>query len=327
MLVALETLEIVEANQAFERLTGYSFPQEKPLHLFELFADEPANVLRYVEQVRASGSLPLTQRQIRTRDGGVRLVERIGSRLEMDGKAYQLTTLRDVTDEKRRELDLRKELLLAAQLQKALLPTIPRSGHFQIETVFQPQGFVSGDLYYLEWQNDQRVLRGVLLDLTGHGIATALQTAAVNVLLHQVMDWQGEQTLAERLGWLNRRIPDYIDETTFAAAIGFEIDFSLMELRYVSAGISHFLYNGEKVSVEGMYLGIRAEETYELHRRTIRQGDAVCFFSDGISDLLDREVLWETVRAEQICRMFRDGALTEKTQDDATAICVEVKAG
>ena len=151
MLVALETLEIVEANQAFERLTGYSFPQEKPLHLFELFADEPANVLRYVEQVRAIGSLPLTQRQIRTRDGGVRLVERIGSRLEIDGKAYQLTTLRDVTDEKRRELDLRKELLLAAQLQKALLPTIPRSGHFQIETVFQPQGFVSGDLYYLEW--------------------------------------------------------------------------------------------------------------------------------------------------------------------------------
>ena len=327
MLVALETLEIVEANHAFERLTGYNFPQEKPLHLFDLLVDEPANVLRYVEQVRAIGSLPLTQRQIRTRDGGVRLVERIGSRLEIDGKAYQLTTLRDVTDEKRRELDLRKELLLAAQLQKALLPTIPRSGHFQIATVFHPLGFVSGDLYYLEWQNDQRVLRGVLLDLTGHGIATALQTAAVNVLLHQVMDWQGEQTLAERLGWLNRRIPDYIDETTFAAAIGFEIDFSLMELRYVSAGISHFLYNGEKVSVEGMYLGIRAEETYELHRRPIRQGDAVCFFSDGISDLLDREVLWETVRAEQICRMFRDGALTEKTQDDATAICVEVKAG
>lgn len=36
-------------------------------------------------------------------------------------------------------------------------------------------------------------------------------------------------------------------------------------------------------------------------------------------------MLWETVRAEQICRMFRDGELAEKTQDDATGIRVEVK--
>ena len=327
VLIALDTLEIVEANHSFESMTGYSIPQEKPLHLFDLFADEPVNVMRYIDQLHVNGSLPPAQRKIRTKDGDVRLVERVGSRLEIDGREYQLTTLRDVTDEKRRQQELHKELLLAAQVQRALLPMVPRCGLFRIETVFNPQGFVSGDLYYLDWQEDRRVLRGFLLDLTGHGMATALQTAAVNVLLHQVMDWQGERSLSERLDWLNRRIPEYIDEATYSAAIGFEIDFTAMELRYASAGISHFLYNGEKVSVEGMYLGIRAAETYELHRRSIRQGDAVCFFSDGISDLLDRDLLWETVRAEQICRMFRDGELAEKTQDDATAICVEVKAG
>ena len=84
---------------------------------------------------------------------------------------------------------------------------------------------------------------------------------------------------------------------------------------------------GERPGDDGAGNHPKKRPTYELHRRTIRQGDAVCFFSDGISDLLDREVLWETVRAEQICRMFREGELTEKTQDDATAICVEVKAG
>ena len=73
-----------------------------------------------------------------------------------------------------------------------------------------------------------------------------------------------------------------------------------------------------------MYLGIRDDETYELHSRPIRQGDAVCFMTDGISDVFDRENNWGTIGAGQLCSLFHEGTWTEKTQDDSTAVCIEV---
>jgi PAS domain S-box-containing protein len=323
-LFDLETLEIIEANAAFETMTGYCFPLEKPLHLFDLAAEEAITVMRYLDELHTSGVLHPALRKIRILGGGSRLVERTGTRIQLGDRQYQLTTLRDVTLERQRQQQLHKDLVLAAQVQRALLPAVPRSRYFQVSTVFKPQGFVSGDVYNLEWDEPSKLLRGFLIDITGHGMATALQTAAVNVLLHQVMDLPQDVTLSQRLNWLNRRIPQYIDESAFAAAIGFELDFTTTELRYAAAGINHFLLNGEKIDVAGMYLGIREQEEYDLLKRPIRAGDAVCFMTDGVSDIFDRENSWDTMQASQLYRLFSEGDWAEKTQDDATAICIEV---
>ena len=143
-------------------------------------------------------------------------------------------------------------------------------------------------------------------------------------IAYQLADLPPDVSLSERLSWLNHRIPQYIDESTFAAAICFEFDFSLAQLRYASAGINYFLYNGERIEVAGMYLGIRDDETYELHCRPIRQGDAVCFLTDGISDVFDRENNWGTIGADQVCRLFAEQDWVEKAKDDATAVCIDV---
>ena len=324
-LFDLDTMEIVEANAAFEKMTGYCFPLEKPLYLLDLAAEEAVDVRRSLEEMYATGVLHPALRKIRTHDGRTRLVERTGTRIEIGGRQYQLTTLRDVTQERQRQQQLHKDLALAAQVQRALLPAIPRADCFRITTVFAPQGFVSGDVYYLEWDQPGKLMRGFLIDITGHGMATALQTAAVNVLLHQVMDLPRDVELSKRLVWLNRRIPQYIDESTFAAAIGFELDLANSELRYAAAGINHFLLNGDRIDVAGMYLGICEDEQFELNRRPIGKGDAVCFMTDGISDIFDRENTWGGVQASQVCRLFDEGESTDKAQDDATAICIEVR--
>ena len=323
-LFDLETLEITEVNPAFEKMTGYRFPFEKPMNVFDFIVDDPVNIMRYLDETHTNGVLQPTLRKIRIRDGSIREVERNGNLIQVGDKQYQFTTFRDVTEEKRHQQEMHSDLILAAQVQRVLLPAIPRSAHFKISTVFEPQGFVSGDFYHLEWRETEQVLQGFLIDITGHGLATALQTAAVNVLLHQLSDLPQEVSLSERLSWLNHRIPQYIDESTFAAAICFEFDFSLAQLRYASAGINYFLYNGERIEVAGMYLGIRDDETYELHSRPIRQGDAVCFMTDGISDVFDRENNWGTIGAGQLCSLFHEGTWTEKTQDDSTAVCIEV---
>lgn len=325
ILFDLETLEIVEVNAAFERMTGYRFPLTKPLKVFDLVVDEPVNIMRYLDEMHTNGVLHPALRKIRTCEGGVRLVERTGNRLEIGGRDYQLTTFRDVTQERTRQQQMHKDLVLAAQVQRALLPAMPRSDSFLARSIFKPQGFVSGDVYSLQWNEAEKVLRGILVDITGHGMATALQTAAVNVLLHQMADLPEQTGLPHRLNWLNRRISPYIDEGAFAAAIGFELDFTSAELRYASAGINHFLHNGERIDVEGLYLGIRENEAYDQHRRSLLKGDAVCFMTDGISDIFDRENSWGTIQANELIQHFDGGSLSEQFQDDATAICIEIR--
>ena len=324
LLFDLETLEIVEANAAFEIMTGYCFPFEKPLHIFDLVVDEPVNIMRYLDEMHTNGVLPPTLRKIRTSMNGIREVERTGTRIHIGDRQFQFTVFRDVTLEMRRQQAMHADLVLAAQVQRTLLPAIPRSVRFKISTLFKPQGFVSGDVYFLEWLEKEQVLRGFLVDITGHGLATALQTAAVNVLLHQLADLPQYVSLSERLSWMNRRIPQYIDESCFAAAICFELDFELSQLRYASAGINYFLHNRERVVVAGMYLGIRDDESYELHSRSIRQGDTVCFMTDGISDIFDRDNNWGIVGAERVCQLFVEQEWAEKAKDDATAVCIEV---
>ena len=47
--------------------------------------------------------------------------------------------------------------------------------------------------------------------------------------------------------------------------------------------------------------------------------------TDGISDIFDREGSWGTAQAGELCRLFQEGDWTKKTQDDCTAICIEVR--
>ena len=324
-LIDIEKLEVVEANPAFERLTGYTFPLAQPLHVFELFVDEKINILRYLDEVHANGVLAPNLRKIRTDNGKIREVERTGTLILLEGRRYQLTTFRDVTQERLKQREMHQELLLAAQVQRELLPEIPRSKRFDIAAVFKPKGFVSGDLYYMEWQEHCQVLRGFLLDITGHGMATALQTAAVNVLLRELVDLPQPLDLPGQLAWLNRRVPRYVDESTFVAAIGFELDFAQAELRFSAAGINQFLVNAERILAPGLYLGIHENEVYEMSRLSLATGDSICFLTDGISDIFDAEKLWTEMHANKIIHLFNETDIQDCAKDDATAICITLR--
>ena len=37
----------------------------------------------------------------------------------------------------------------------------------------------------MEWRNEGSLLRGFLIDVSGHGLATALQSASISVLLRE----------------------------------------------------------------------------------------------------------------------------------------------
>lgn len=321
-LLDAETLDLVEVNPRFEQLTGYRRPVDAMLEVLDLFDDSRENAQYFFQRLVRDGVLSSTIRPMRTRDGRRLYVERAASMVRVADRSYLLLNLRDITEEMIRRREMEQELALATQVQQALLSEIPQADEFAIETLFAPAGFVSGDVYHLEWQEPTRTLRGFLLDITGHGLASALQTAAVNVLLHEVMDLPEKLTVSEQLGWLNQRIFRYIDETSFAAAIAFEIDFARGRLCYAAAGMTDFLLNRERITTPGLFLGIDRKETYETSYLPFAAGDAVCFMTDGITDVLTAEENWGKVAARDICDRFRDKRQADRLQDDATAICI-----
>ncbi len=321
-LLDAETLNLVEVNPRFEELTGYRRAVDAMLEVLELFEDSRENKQQFFQRLMTDGVMPSTVRLMRTRDGRRLYVERAASLVRVGGHDYLLLNLRDITAEMTRRREMEQELALATQVQRALLSQIPRSEAFRIETLFAPVGFVSGDVYHLEWNEQTRLLRGYLLDITGHGLASALQTAAVNVLLHEVMDLPEKLSVSEQLGWLNQRIFRYIDETSFAAAIAFEMDFAQGRLCYAAAGITDFLFNRERIMTPGLFLGIDRRETYETACISFAEGDSVCFMTDGITDVLTAESSWGRLTAADICRRFGGKQRTGSLKDDATVICI-----
>ena len=282
-LLDAETLNLVEVNPRFEQMTGYRRPAAAMLEVLDLFDDSRESTQRFFQRLMRDGALPSTIRPLRTRDGRRLYVERAASLVRVADRSYLLINLRDITEEMIRRREVEQELALATQVQQALLSETPQADEFTIETLFAPAGFVSGDVYHLEWHEPTRTLRGYLLDITGHGLASALQTAAVNVLLHEVMDLPEKLTVSEQLVWLNQRIFRYIDETSFAAAIAFEIDFARGRLCYAAAGITDFLLNRERISTPGLFLGIDRKETYETSYLPFAAGksSALPEFSDS----------------------------------------------
>ena len=321
-LLDLESLEIVEVNRRFEQMTGWRLPEDAPIHAYQVIEDEKENIDGYLAEVRQNGVLDPFVRRLRTKSGKRIYVERAGSLIELGGRRYQLTTFRDVTTEKLRSTEIAQDLSLASNVQLHLLPAVPVAEQFAIHTLFKPFGYVSGDVYYFKWHDVPRILRGYLADVTGHGVAAAIQTSAVNVLLHETADMPLKVSVDQQTAWLNKKIARYVSDTSFVASIAFEIDFFAQELRVAAAGIGEFIYNDRHIKVPGLYLGINEKEMFEKHVFPFQEGDSVCFMTDGIADALNRENLWGHICGKDICTLYNEDFYAGKIEDDATAIYI-----
>ena len=187
------------------------------------------------------------------------------------------------------------------EVQNAMLSVPEPSVYLEITTVFQPCGYVGGDLYFMDWRYDGSLLRGFLVDATGHGLGTALHTASLHVLLREVNE--RDLPLDDAMRWLNRRAGQYFDEGTFAGALGFELDLQVRQLRWVCAGIPKTWVATQAlkgvVECPGMCLGIREDEMFDMHTMPVDVGDSFYFMTDGLTDLLEGCLLYTSDAADE----------------------------
>ena len=329
-LVDLEKREVVEVNRRFTELFGYSLPEDAPLTVDKYMTDsqEQKDVV-YNKLLRGQRFLTPAVKAYRHKNGTEVHGERAGTVIRIDGRDYLLGSMRDMTKERRRQAELQQDVELARRVQRDLLPKLAESPFVKVRTLYYPANFVSGDSYHLEWRNDGQLLRGFLLDISGHGLATAIQTSAMNVLLREAE--AGKLPLLGQMRRINARAAKYFTEGAYAAMLGFELDLSRRELRYVGAGITQFYANGKRIEVPGMFIGMWDNAEFTAGVIPAQEGDSFLFLTDGLTDALAQ------AGSAGGCSIFGNDfdadvtalekmAEENRLKDDATAVCLKIRA-
>ena len=196
---------------------------------------------------------------------------------------------------------LRRDVALAAEVQKRLLPDHPPvRDAAALAAVSLPARSVGGDYYDFLDLGNHRV--GIALaDIAGKGVAAALIMAVVQASLRIVAD---EDTslpkLAEKInGFLHRSTGSNSYATFFYA----QLDEESRRLTYVNAGHNPpFLFRSSprpagahadsgieiyELNVGGTVLGLFPQMTYEQGTLDLRTGDVLIAFTDGVTEALN----------------------------------------
>lgn len=195
-----------------------------------------------------------------------------------------------------------------------------------MKAIYKPHGHISGDLYGYNWLEPGKKLFGYIIDVMGHGIATALQAATIRLLFEQAAKLDGDLNM--KMAWLNTNASPYFVEDSFAAAICFEIDFTNHTLSCCTGGINHFivLHNHcrQVITVPGLFLGLMENTTFDICKVSFAHGDSFFFLSDGLIDYLPDKP--ETTGADFNTEYNRLLKLANgPCRDDATAMCFCIK--
>jgi PAS domain S-box-containing protein len=241
-------------------------------------------------------------------------------------------TYQDITDKVELQETMHRDLILASNIQKYFIPSNKDDARIIIETMYEPYFHVSGDVIDFGWNDQNNVLYGYVVDVMGHGIATALQTSALRVLFRQTFN--NQMLPGEKLEWVNQNSLPYFAEDFFAAAIYFEFDFKKKIVRYSAAGINHFLAKTGKhdgvVDVPGSLLGILPVLYCEEHKFKFKSGDYFCFMTDGLFDILktegfDKDGFDAEMTFDNVVNFLRTTANSKIKKDDASAICIYIR--
>lgn len=292
---------------------------------------------------------PVVLARVETQLAHKRAVDRIVS-LEEDLRRRN----EDLEEHNRR---MRRSLELAADMQRALLPSGPLDGVTGVRyaSTYYPCDELGGDILNIFPIGAQHV--GLyLLDVSGHGVPAALLSVTLSRILQarpgqsSLVARAGERGLeprspAEVVLELNRRFPmdDHLEQyfTIFYGVL----DVSSGVLRFASAGHPPALYlpaedQSRFLDLGGFAIGWMPDSKYPEHELPMRPGDRLLVYSDGIietanspTEAFGRDRLNQTAHAarqasldqllEQVVRAAAEFRGAAAAADDVSALVIE----
>jgi len=199
---------------------------------------------------------------------------------------------------------LDRDLTEARKLQQGLVRERQRSfGRSEVNLILRPCGHVGGDLVGFFPINARR-LGLYALDVSGHGIASALMTARLaGYLSGNAPDLNVAIALNEAGGYdpvppsavardLNQILLDDMRGDTYFTMAYADVDLITGRVSLVQAGHPHPVILRRDGTVEmlgsgGLPIGLIADADYQTITAVLNPGDRLILVSDGITEIMD----------------------------------------
>lgn len=245
---------------------------------------------------------------------------------------------------------LRRELALAAEVQRRLLPERPPEGlAVELAGFCQPARGVGGDYYdFIKFDNQQ--LGIAIADVAGKGIAAALLMSTVQATLRSLSaDATGNGSLADMVATLNRLLCNSTRGANYVTFFYAQFDQATQRLAYVNAGHNPpFFFRANQsqdfrsLSSGGMFVGMFEHCGYEQEVVQMQPGDVLIAFTDGLPEAhnaqgeeFDEQRIKEALVAtaqlsvdeirDEIVRRVKGWIASAPQYDDLTFIVMKVK--
>lgn len=239
----------------------------------------------------AAGELDLTLPDTKRQDEVGRLAKAF-SRMTVDLKRY----IKELTEATAQKQKMESELSIAAEIQRNLLPTDSciTSGPDKPEicAIMQPARHVGGDFYDFFPVGDN-LFYFAIGDVCGKGIPAALLMARTKSLLESSV---GESVQpAHLLARVNDRLAERNDQCVFVTLFLGILNVSTGELMYGNAGHEAplLIREADEVAVldgtHGPALGLFPHEQFPAGKITMKPGDMLFTFTDGVTEALDKD--------------------------------------
>ena len=199
-----------------------------------------------------------------------------------------------------------RDLLLAGQVQRGMLPAVPELPGYEFFVHYQPLYPVGGDYYDFVRLPDDRLAIAVG-DVSGKGLPAALLMAQFAAeTRHRV---RLAPALAAAAADLNGQLHGYaLDELFITLCLGV-LELRTRRFTFCSAGHPLPLIRRANGRIEepgmdgnGFPLGIQPDAEYRHVSLDLAPGDAVVIFSDGVTDALS--ILGERYHASEDSRLM-----------------------
>jgi len=313
------TGKVISWNHAAEKIFKYSAHEitGKPVGIImpERFRERHNEGLR---RIIKTGKSKIIGEKIEVsglrKDGSEVPLELTIARWEMKGELHFTGILRDITERKRAEEELRKvnermrdDLRAAAEVQKSLLPGEHLDiGDVRFASTFKPCEELGGDIFNVI-QLDDRLVGLYILDVSCHGVQAALLSVTLSRLLSVMTE---RSTLSTRddggnhcyyhvqpvdvATQLNRQFPMDHEKLQYFSLVYGVLDLQSHAFRYISAGhpgLIHLPRDSAAVVLDrpGFPIGWVKEPHYEEHVVVINPGDRLYLYSDGVIEAMNAD--------------------------------------
>jgi predicted permease len=254
-----------------------------------------------------------------------------------------------LTDRVLEQEKVRRDLAMAAEVQRRLLPPqAPRTAAATFAAFTLPARTIGGDYYdFLDLGEAQVGI--AVADVSGKGISAALVMSVVQASLRVITSNRG-MSLSDMTAQMNRFLYQSTGANKYATFFYAQVDESGRRLRYVNAGHNPpFLVrssNGTseiaELSAGGTVLGLFPDIECQAADIDFRPGDLLVAFTDGVPEALNaageefgEERLKDVLRAaagatadeisKRLADTMRDWIGTAEQHDDLTFVVVAMK--